>query len=285
MYEHKRGFKHGTLHHLIRNFPWFMKQLLAVVSFFFLTSQAAHADIVPLFAAAGVKAPAEEIIQAFEQRTGHKVTRLFDTAGAAEQRFVAGGKQGVLITTDVRIDKAASVGGALTGGSVRRVGDTLAGVAISKAFAAIYAPQATRDLASKAISSAADLKAALLAAKRIAFSDPARGATVGVHFAQVIDKLGIKDAVMAKAVIAKDGIETMKLVASGEVDLGITQMSEILQADASLVLGAFPTELELATRYNSWTAADASAAVRELAEAFGSSAGRAALAKHGLRLP
>jgi molybdate transport system substrate-binding protein len=125
----------------------------------------------------------------------------------------------------------------------------------------------------------------MLAAKRIAFSDPTSGATVGVHFVQVIDKLGIKDAVMAKAAIAKDGIETMKLVASGEVNLGITQMSEILQADASLVLGAFPVELELATRYNSWTAGDAPATVRELAQEFGGDAPRAALAKHGLRLP
>jgi molybdate transport system substrate-binding protein len=245
----------------------------------------AHAESISFFAAAGVKSPAEDIIQAFEQRTGHTVTRLFDTAGAAEQRFVAAGKQGVLITTDVRIDKAASAGGTLSGGTVRRVGDTLAGVAISKAFAKTFAEQKNASAGRMGIGSAADLKAVLLATKRIAFSDPARGATVGVHFAQVIDKLGIKAEVMAKAVIAKDGIETMKLVASGEADIGITQMSEIVQADASLVLGAFPPELELATRYNSWIAADASAAVRELAQAFASEAGRAALAKHGLRLP
>jgi molybdate transport system substrate-binding protein len=246
-----------------------------------LSSTFAIADNISFYAAAGVKAPAEEIIQAFEQRTGHTVTRVFDTAGAAEQRFVSGGKQGILITTDVRIDKAASAGGTLTGGTVRRVGDTLAGVAISKSFAAQQKSMASRI----GIGSGADLKAVLLAAKLIAFSDPARGATVGVHFAQVIDKLGIKDAVMSKAVIAKDGIETMRLVVSGEVDIGITQMSEILQADASLVLGAFPAELELATKYNSWISADASAAVRELADAFGGAPGRALLAKHGLRLP
>jgi molybdate transport system substrate-binding protein len=246
-----------------------------------LSSTFAIADNISFYAAAGVKAPAEKIIQTFERRTGHTVTRLFDTAGAAEQRFVAGGKQGVLITTDVRIDKASAAGGTLAAGAVRRVGDTLAGVAISRAFAA----QQKQPAGLTGIGSAADLKAVLLAAKRIAFSDPARGATVGVHFAQVIEKLGIKSEVMAKAVIAKDGIETMRLVSSGEVDIGITQMSEILQADASLVLGAFPAELELATKYNSWIAGDASAAVRELVQAFGSEAGRAALSKHGLRLP
>jgi molybdate transport system substrate-binding protein len=256
-----------------------MKQFLTALTFTLFAAQAAYAESIGFFAAAGVKAPAEEIIQAFELETGHKVTRLYDTAGEAEVRFVANSQSGLLITTEVRIQKASAAGGKLAGGITRRVGDTLAGVAISKKFKAEGTAASLMD-----IGSAGNLKATLLAAKRIAFSDPARGATVGVHFAKVIDKLDIKDAVMAKAVIAKDGIETMKLVASGEVDLGITQMSEILQADRTLLLGAFPVELELATRYSSWIGNDASAAVKSLADAFASEEGRATLAKHGLRV-
>jgi molybdate transport system substrate-binding protein len=256
-----------------------MKQLLTALIFTLLAAHGAHAESISFFAAAGVKVPAEEIIQTFERETGHKVTRLYDTAGEAEVRFVANSQNGLLITTEVRIKNASATGGKLAGGITRRVGDTLAGVAISKKFKAEGTAAGLMD-----IGSAANLKAALLAAKRIAFSDPARGATVGVHFAQVIDKLGIKDAVMAKAIVAKDGIETMKLVASGEVDLGITQMSEILQADRTLLLGAFPVELELATRYSSWIGNDASVAVKSLADAFASDEGRKLLAKHGLRV-
>ncbi len=239
-----------------------------------------HAESISFYAAAGVKAPAEEIIQAFERQTRHKVTRFYDTAGEAEVSFVANSQSGVLITTEVRIQKANIVGGKLAGGITRRVGDTLAGIAISKKFKAEGAAASLMDSGLTG-----NLRATLLAAKRIAFSDPARGATVGVHFVQVIEKLGIKDAVMAKTVIAKDGIETMKLVANGEVDIGITQMSEIFQADRALLLGAFPAEWELATRYSSWIANDASPAVKSLADAFEASDGRAALSKHGLRLP
>jgi molybdate transport system substrate-binding protein len=253
---------------------------LLEISLVWLVATCAHADTVSLYAAAGVKAPAEEIIQTFEWQTGHKVTRLYDTAGQAEGRFVANSQSGVLITTEVRIQKASVVGGKLAGGITRRVGDTLAGIAISKKFKAEGTAASRMD-----IGLTGNLRTTLLAAKRIAFSDPARGATVGVHFVQVIEKLGIKDAVMAKAVIAKDGIETMKLVASGEVDIGITQMSEILQADRALLLGAFPAEWELATRYSSWIANDASPAIKALASAFDASEGRAALSKHGLRLP
>ena len=75
------------------------------------------------------------------------------------------------------------------------------------------------------------LKAALLSARRIAFSDPARGATVGTHFMKVIEALGIKDEVLKKATLAQDGVETMRLVLEGQVDLGVTQTSEIVQAN------------------------------------------------------
>jgi molybdate transport system substrate-binding protein len=244
----------------------------------------ARAETINFYAAAGVKAPAEEIIAAFERATGHTVVRLYDTAGAAEEKFVAAGKSGMagmLITTEVRINKSskapATDAGALQAGNILVVGDTLAGAAMSASFA-----QANPNIS---IDTSEKLKQALLSAKRIAFSDPARGATVGVHFMNVIEKLGIRDEVLAKSTKAKDGIETMKLVATGEADVGITQVSEIVQSQPKLLLGAFPKEFELATRYSSWVANASSVATKALANAFGGEAGRASLSKNGLRVP
>jgi molybdate transport system substrate-binding protein len=243
---------------------------------------AVQAETINFYAAAGVKVPAEEIIAAYERQTGHTVVRLYDTAGAAEEKFVAAGKAGVLagvlITTEVRINKASTTNtGALQVGKTAVVGDTLAGVAMSASFA-----QANEGIN---INTSDKLKQALLSAKRIAFSDPARGATVGVHFMSVIEKLGIRDEVLAKSTKARDGIETMKLVTAGEADVGITQVSEIVQSQPKLLLGAFPKEHELATRYSSWVANRSSDATKALAVAFGSEAGRASLAKNGLRVP
>lgn len=148
---------------------------------------AARAETILFFAAAGVKAPAEVIIKQFEADTGHRVQRVYDTAGTAEAQFLAAQKRGVLITTEPRLLQSAE----LKGGVMQRVGDTVAGVAISKNFAAKHP-----DLK---IATSADLKHALLTANSIAYSDPARGATVGVHFIKIIDSLGIKEAVLAKA--------------------------------------------------------------------------------------
>jgi molybdate transport system substrate-binding protein len=208
---------------------------------------------IPLYAAAGVKAPAEELMQTLQTQIGHKLVRVYDTAGAAEQRFVEGGV-------------------------TQAVGDTLAGIAISRSYAPSGQPR-------PAIDTPEALKQALLSARRIAFSDPARGATVGVHFMRVIDDLGIRDAVLAKAITSRDGIETMKQVIAGEADLGITQVSEIMQADASTLLGPFPAQLELATRYSFWYADNADANTKTLADTFTAAPGRAALARHGLRVP
>jgi molybdate transport system substrate-binding protein len=263
----------------------FMKfrQLFALVFGFALSvcAVASHCETINFFAAAGVKVPAEAIIAAFEKQTGHSVTRIYDTAGAAEEKFVAAGKSGVLITTEVRINKSskasATESGALQAGKTLAVGDTLAGVAMSAGF--------SQSNPSIKIDTAEKLKHALLAAKRIAFSDPTRGATVGVHFVNVIEKLGIKDEVLAKATKAKDGIETMKLVTACEADLGITQVSEIVQSQSKLLLGAFPKEHELATRYSYWVANAASDATKALADAFHSEAALENLTKNGLRVP
>jgi molybdate transport system substrate-binding protein len=260
----------------------YMKSRHLIGLIFSLCTVAAHSETINFYAAAGVKVPAEEIITAFERQTGHTVVRLYDTAGAAEEKFVAAAKagvlQGVLITTEVRINKASATNtGALKDGKSMSVGDTLAGVAMSANFAQAN-PGIVIDTTDK-------LKQALLSAKRIAFSDPARGATVGVHFIGVIEKLGIKDEVLAKSTKAKDGIETMRLVAAGETDVGITQVSEIVQSQPKLLLGAFPKELELATRYSSWVANNASDPTKVLASAFASEAGRSSLSKNGLRVP
>ncbi len=112
------------------------------------------------------------------------------------------------------------------------------------------------------------MKAALLSAERIAFSDPSRGATVGNHFMGVIDALGVTDEVLAKATLAPNGIETMRLVLEEGVDIGITQTSEILQADRDALAGPFPGEFELATAYALWHRTTISPAVGDFVAAL-----------------
>src|SRR5215831_3133471 len=195
--------------------------LIALASIF---AQAAKAETVKIYAAAVAKTPLTAIAADYEKATGNKVTLIFDTAGATEQRFRADPEASLLITAAPLI-RNAETSGALKDGTTLSFGSTVAGIAVPPG------------VAKPDVSSPEKLKAALVAAKRIAVSDPARGATVGTHFMKVIEALGVKDQVMPKVMLASDGIETMRLVMEKRVDLGVSQSSEILQASPDAMAG------------------------------------------------
>src|SRR5215216_7901430 len=124
------------------------------------------AEELKVYAAAAVKTPLLEMAKEYEAATGNTVVCVFDTAGATEQKFRADPGAALLITTETLInDRVQS--GTLNGGVSARLGATVAGLAVP--------PGAAKP----DISTPAALRAALLSAPRIAFSDPSRGATVG----------------------------------------------------------------------------------------------------------
>ena len=100
---------------------------------------------------------------------------------------------------------------------------------------------------------------------------------------KVIEQLGVKDEVLRKATVAKDGVETMRLVLEEKIDIGITQLSEILQASPDAVAGPFPKEFELATTYALWHRDDISQAAAAFVTLLTSPAGSKKLAESGIR--
>lgn len=243
--------------------------MLSLALAFAFTSPASGEEL-KVYAAAGVKAPLLKLAAEYEAATGHKILAVFDTAGATAQKFYADPAAALLVTTQTLIGEGEK-SGRLEGGIGVRLGDTVAGFA---------APPGSPK---PDLSTREKLKAALLSARRIAFSDPARGATVGTHFMKMIASLGIRDEVLKKATLAPDGVETMRLVLEGKVDLGVTQISEIVQANRAALVGPFPKEFDLATTYSLWYRATVTAAARGFAALLTGPAGRAALAEEGLR--
>lgn len=228
------------------------------------------AEELRMYAAAGVKAPLMELAAEFERNTGQKIALVFDTAGGAEQQFLADKGAVLLITTDKRIGDAEKAG-KLKGGVSGPLADTVGGFAVP--------PGSTKP----DLSTPEKLKAALLATPRIVFSDPARGATVGMHFLKVIEMLGVKDEVLKKSTLAKDGVETMRMILAGKADLGVTQIAEVVQSDRSALVGPFPNEFDLATTYSLWYRTDAAPVVKTFVQLLTGPEGRSKLEKHGLR--
>jgi molybdate transport system substrate-binding protein len=235
-------------------------------------TQPGKAEEVKIYAAAVVKTPLSAIAAEYEKATGNKVALVFDTAGATEQRFRADSDAALLMTTVPLIRKAESAG-ALRDGTSALLGSTVAGVAVT--------PGSTKP----DVSSPEKLKAALLAARRIAVSDPARGATVGTHFMKMIEALGVKDDLSGKIRFSRDGVETVRLVVEGEADLGVSQSSEIVQASHDAFAGPFPNEFALTTDFALWHRNDVSPAVADLVARLTGPAGRARLAAEGIIAP
>lgn len=246
--------------------------LVSVLTLGAAATQPAKAEDVKVYAAAVVKAPLAAIAAEYETATGNKVTLVFDTAGATEQRFRADSEAALLITTERLIRNAESMA-ALRDGTSIPLGSTVAGVAV------------TPGSKKPDVSSPEKLKAALLAANRIAVSDPARGATVGTHFMKVIEALGVKDDVLRKVRFSSDGVQTMRLVVEGGADLGVSQSSEIVQASRDALAGPFPKEFALATNFSLWHRNNISPAVTDLAARLTGPAGRERLAAEGIMPP
>jgi molybdate transport system substrate-binding protein len=235
-------------------------------------AQPAKGETVKVYAAAVAKTPLTAIAADFEKTTGNKVTLVFDTAGATEQRFRADPEAALLITT-VPLIRNAETSGALKDGTSTLLGSTVAGVAVP--------PGSVKP----DISSPEKLKAALLGAKRIAVSDPARGATVGTHFMKVIEALGVKDEVLKKTTLSRDGVETVGLVLDGKADIGVSQSSEILQANPDAFAGPFPKEYALATDFSLWHRNTMSPAVKDFVAVLTGPEGRGKLAAEGVMPP
>ena len=246
--------------------------LTAVLASGLASGQPSKGETVKIYAAAVMKTPLTAMAADYEKATGNKATVIFDTAGATEQRFRADAEATLLITAAPLI-RNAQMNGSLKDGTAMLLGSTVAGVAVPPGSA------------KPDVSSPEKLKAALLAAKRIAVSDPARGATVGTHFMKVIEGLGVKDQVMPKITFAADGVETMRMVMEKRADLGVSQSSEIVQASPDALAGTFPREYALNTDFSLWHRNNISPAAKDFVARLTSSAGREKLAADGVLPP
>jgi molybdate transport system substrate-binding protein len=97
------------------------------------------------------------------------------------------------------------------------------------------------------LSSAEAFKRALLAAKSVVYMDPNIG-TSGKHVAAVLERLNISHLVKPKARLGTGGM-VAEFVASGEVEMALHQISEILPVKGVRYAGPLPAELQKFTTY------------------------------------
>jgi molybdate transport system substrate-binding protein len=172
----------------------------------------------------------------FTNETGHEIESSFGTVGALQKRLDAGETADVVISSIPAIEGLEKAG-VLAAGSRKNTATVHIGVAVRDG------PTAPD------ISTPTAFKQALIAARRIAFSDAAVGGSAGVYLARLFVELGLGDMIKQKGMPQQSGGDVAKRVADGEADIGMTLIAEIVPVRGARVLGPLPPPLGNATTY------------------------------------
>ena len=204
---------------------------------------------IKVLSAGAYKSVAVAVQPDFEKQTGHKLVIDNDTVGGLVKRIEGGEAFDVVIVSPGAVDDLIKTGKAVAGSR-----QTLARVGIGVMV---------KDGAAKPDIATVDaFKKAVLDAKTVAYIDPASGGSSGIYLASLFEKLGIAGAVKPKAKL-KQGGYVADLIVSGEAELGIHQISEILPVKGVTLVGPLPAEIQNYTTY----AAGLSAGARDVAAA------------------
>jgi molybdate transport system substrate-binding protein len=205
-----------------------MRIILVVLCLLAGLGSAAAADL-KLLTAGAYKPVALELVPEFEKRTGHKVTVENDTAGGLARRVADGEYFDVVVMPPARMGPL--LGSKLVESSAKVLARVGIGVAVKQGAAV---PD---------ISSVEAFKKTLLAARAIAYTDPASGGTAGTYLAHLFEKMGIAAELKPKTVLVKGGYSAEKVV-SGEAEIAMQPTSELLAVPGATLVGPIPLEVQ-----------------------------------------
>jgi molybdate transport system substrate-binding protein len=176
------------------------------------------------------------LIAAFEKSSGHKVTVAYGTAGAVADRVQKGEAADIVISSVPLIDQLQAQGKVAADNRVN----------IAKVGVGVFV---RRGAAKPDISSADAFKHAMLAARSIAYPDPAGGGASGIYVATLLDRLGIAVEMKSKTKLFPPSEVLYASVASGDVEIGFNQISEILAQPAVELAGPLPAPIQNYTQF------------------------------------
>ena len=208
-------------------------------------SSSAHAVELNVFTAGAVQEAEKALAAEFTRATGNTVNFTAGTVGQIQDKLKSGAPADVIVVSapalaglekagDVRPQSAVALG---------RIGIGV-GVKAGTAIPDISTPEKFKD--------------AMLKAKSVTYMDPAQGASSGIATAKIMKDLGIADEVGKKTKLTQAGYSADR-VASGEVEVAIQNVSEIVPVKGVALAGMLPAPLQVYTPYAAGVAAKSQA--------------------------
>jgi molybdate transport system substrate-binding protein len=209
--------------------------VFAITSIVAMTPRADAADI-KVISGGAFKQVLNALAAQYEKESGNKLDITYQTVGQHLKAIKSGEEQfDVAVLTPEAID-GLTKDGKIVAGSSANLAKTGVGVVVKKGTPL---PD---------ISTVDAFKRTLLAAKSVAYIDPAAGGSSGIYVGKLLERLGIAKEVNAKAKLV-DGGAVADHVVDGEAEIGIHQISEILAVKDAVLVGPLPAEIQNFTIY------------------------------------
>ncbi|MGA8498659.1 MAG: substrate-binding domain-containing protein [Xanthobacteraceae bacterium] len=199
-------------------------------------SESVKAADIKVISGGAFKQVLNALAEQYERASGNKLDLTYRTVGQHLQLIKSGEEEfDVAVLTPDAIDGLIKEG-KVVAGSRADLAKTGVGVVV-KAGAPL--PD---------VSSVDAFRRTLLAAKSVAYIDPAAGGSSGIYLGKLLERLGIAAAVNAKAKLIHGGA-VADHIAEGEAEIGIHQISEILPVKGVVLVGPLPTDIQNFTVY------------------------------------
>lgn len=176
----------------------------------------------------------------FEAETGFRLDIEWRPTAAIMRSIDEGRRADVIIAIDSSMDRLVEAGIVQTATRLT-LADSVLGVGVRKGA---RRPD---------ISTVDAFKRVIVDARAVAYS---KAGASGIYFAELIDRLGIAEAVNARAVVIPMGF-TAEKVASGQAELAVQQISELMSVAGIDVVGPFPTEIQTTSTFDAAIFTDA----------------------------
>jgi molybdate transport system substrate-binding protein len=204
--------------------------LVGVVVAGLLATPAGAADL-KVISAGAVRGLIAQIIEDYSHQSGQKFDFTIGTTGQL-RTVITSGQPADLVIVSAPLMAELEKTGKLTPGSRAELGRVGIGVAVRDGASVpdIATPDAFRQ--------------ALIAARSVAYTNPAEGGTSGIYFNSLTERLGIADAIKQKAVLTKGGSEAAIEVAEGRAEMAVIFVSEAIAVKGVKVAGLLPPSLQ-----------------------------------------
>jgi molybdate transport system substrate-binding protein len=209
---------------------------LALVLFGTAAGTLARADEIRLLSAVALHPAIDALIPDFEKISGHKIMVAYGTAGAVADRVQKGEATDIVISSVPIIDRLQAQGKIMPGGRV----------IIAKVGVGAFV---RKGAAKPDISSVDAFKRSMLAATSITYPDPAGGGASGIYVASLLERLGIAGEMKPKTKLLPPTERLYGSVASGDVEIGFNQISEILAQPTVELAGPLPSAIQNYTHF------------------------------------